>query len=152
MAEKLELNQLKDKAIDAIQGMACQYDLKGQLLTQTLLDKVLKKTSTKMIGLRRFTVYLLVYAYLCRGEEQPDESDEDDECDEPWFESKKRCVNSGDLNNLWRMVRNEFEFFRAFQNQLTRQILRKGKNDEPWVDPRTRDDDPEDRCFFHCHE
>ena len=132
--------------------MAGTYDLREELLKHTLLGKVLKKTSTKMMGLRRFTVYIMVYTFLCNSDEDPDEPDETDECDEVWEEGERPYIKSNDLERLLRIAKNEFAFFRTFQNQLARQIKQFQKTND-WLDPRERDEeDAKDRCFFHCHE
>jgi len=149
LAEKLGITELKDKTMDAIQDMALKYDLKDELITLSLLEKVLTKTSSKMTGLRHFCLYLMVYTYLCRTNADPNQPEDDSDYDEN--DDGKFYVEEDDLKTVWKITKNDFAFFREFQARLSSEL----QQEYPitWTDPRTRNDEfLEDRCFFHCHE
>jgi hypothetical protein len=158
LANKLCLISLKDKTMDAIQDMASKYDLKDELIKPELVKKVMKTTPTKHEGLRKFCVHQMVYVYLERYKDDPRDDEESENEYEPESETEDELasgedfvlVKRKDLRTVFQIGRNDFRFLGAFIDRLSQQ-LQDGTND--LCDVRVRiEDDPDDRCFFHCHK
>jgi hypothetical protein len=145
--------------MDSIQDMALKYDLKGELIVDELIKKAIALRSPTNVGLKSFTIYVLVWVYFLRWQDDPNDDDdaaladgnqsiesEDDEPRDPPY----KYVKKADKKALWELCKNDFDFFFAFDRQVEDELQERR---EVITDPRHRDEESlRDRCWFHCHK
>ena len=158
LADRIKMIEVMDKTMDAIQATAVKYNLMDELIDPNLVQQAIQ-IPQKNKGLRLFCIDMMIYAFLKRWIEHPEDSDTSSNDSESGDQENEIVdtrvyIEAKDLKWVLKLSQNDFAFFNTFTFRLCQQVQRFAARPDILETQRLADPrrcHPNELCYYHCH-